>query len=146
MTHDPQPARIVRILGAPPATLPQPHPEPIPAGSTIYNGPHPLIGSFVDGLSLAWLGEPLGASGAHYAAVLPDDPRRPEWHAHNLAAGAVVIAYVTLDQVRQALRRHYADEKGMKSDEVETMVGSASEQSLWQQYVAAALHLDCVPV
>ena len=137
---------IVRILGTRPTHLPEPHPVPIPAEATIYNGPEMLWGTFVDGMSLSWAGEPIDASGSRYAAILPDDPDAVEWRARNFALGAVVLEYVTIAQVRQALVDFYAGTEGLDSTVLETMLRGASDRQLWARYVDAALHIDRVPV
>jgi hypothetical protein len=133
---------IVRILGRRPTSLPQPHPSPIPPDATIYNGPALLLGSQQDGMGLAWLGWPIAGSGAHYAAVLADDPHAEDLRAHNRAVGGIVVEYVSLFEVRQVLSIYYRDELNMPQPAVRMRLADMDDQSLWREYVARGLNID----
>jgi hypothetical protein len=138
------PDTVVRILGPRPVERPAPHQTPIPRDAEIWNGPYMLFGTMQDGMGLTWLGEPIAASGAYYGAILADDPLAEEWRAFNRDLGGIVVEYVNFDQVRQALRAHYANVVGMEPGDIETMMGHADQRTLWLQYTAAALHTDRV--
>jgi hypothetical protein len=133
---------IVRIMGMRPTSFGWTHEAPIPADATIYNGGKLLLGSQHDGLGLGWLGEPIAASGAHYAAILADDPHGADLRAHNRAVGAIVLEYVTLQQVRKALADFFSDELDMTKPEIRIRMAGLEDKALWRQYVARGLHLD----
>ena len=129
---------VVRTMDQRPAAMPDPLPIPIPADAFICNGPQLLHGSRVNGVALCWLGEALEPSGAHYAAIIPDDPNAGDLRQLNRAAGAVWVEYVTAKQVRAALRKCY-EGLGWNADEITVMVDRASDRMVWLQYMAESL-------
>jgi hypothetical protein len=133
---------IVRILGRRPTSRPEPHPSPIPPDATIYNGPELQLGSQQDGMGLAWLGWPIAASGAHYAAVLADDPQAADLRAHNRAVRGIVVEYVSLVEVRQVVSIYYRDELNMTMPEIRILLAGLNDQALWREYVARGLNID----
>lgn len=135
---------VIQVRGQYPTRLPYPHEaELIPPGCTIYHGADLLSGSQVLEAGRTWAGEPT-LLGCFYAAVDAGDPHAAELRDENLANGAVVIEYVTDDQVRQALMKHWAE--ALNAPDLAAQFKDADMDYVWGHYVFARLHHRREPV
>ena len=135
---------VIRMRGVYPAHLPEPFNETqIPPGWTIYHGPGMLSGSPMDGMSCSWPGEPT-LLGNHYTAVAPDDPQAAEHREKNLASGAVIIEYVTDEEVRAAVVAYW--EQLLEPAAMATFVEGVDADYFWGHYLHLGLHYRREPV
>jgi hypothetical protein len=136
---------VIRVRGQYPATFPKPHDaEQIRPGCTIYHGPAVLAGSLGEFMGMSWGGEPT-LLGSFYAAVAPDDPDAAELRAENLAAGAVVLEYVTDDQVREAVTAHIR--AAYAPDDAKFLLqGIPDADAFWGWYVREGMHYRREPM
>jgi hypothetical protein len=139
---------VVRILGERPTMRPPPNSLPISPKAAIYNSSRPVIGTRVDDMSLTWQGDPVAGGGTYYAAVEPDDPDGYNWRVGNRAQGAVLIEYVTIEQVREAVEAFdmLVDLTGPDEAEVEVGLTGYSDEFVWQKYVDSGLNIEHVHV
>jgi hypothetical protein len=88
------------------------------------------------------MGESVAASRVHYAAILADDPNGADLRAHNRAVGRIVLEYVTLKLVRQALADYFQHELDMRQPEIRTRMVGLADKAPWRQYVVHGLNLN----
>ncbi len=101
------PQQGTKILKAKQVDVVAPRPPEAPEGWLVFNAARPLHCS-VNGENMAmWRGD--WVRGYDYAAVNPKDPFALMWIELNLEDHAVLIKYVTVDEVKECVRRYCAE-------------------------------------